>query len=45
MSKVTHLASGTLTRSGDQLSIELHQPETSPSFVTASETLSHRAHT
>jgi hypothetical protein len=34
MSKVTHLASGTLTRSGDQLSIELHQPETSPSFVT-----------
>jgi hypothetical protein len=33
MSKVTHLASGAITRSGDQLSIELHQPETSPSFV------------
>jgi hypothetical protein len=27
------LASGALNRSGDRLSIELHQPETSPSFV------------
>jgi hypothetical protein len=33
MSQVTHLASGALTHSGDQLRIELHQPETSPSFV------------
>jgi hypothetical protein len=33
MSKVTHLASGALTRAGDQLSIELHQPLDSPSFV------------
>ena len=33
MSKVTHLASGAITRSGDQLSIELHQPADSPSFV------------
>jgi hypothetical protein len=33
MSQVTHLASGALTRSGDTISIELHQPETSPSFV------------
>ena len=33
MSQVTHLASGALTRSGDQLSIELHQPADSPSFV------------
>ena len=33
MSKITELASGAITRSGDQLSIELHQPETSPSFV------------
>ena len=33
MSKVTHLASGQLNRSGDQLSIELHQPAASPSFV------------
>ena len=33
MSKVTHLASGAITRSGDRLSIELHQPADSPSFV------------
>jgi hypothetical protein len=33
MSQVTHLASGALNRSGDQLSIELHQPLGSPSFV------------
>jgi hypothetical protein len=33
MSQVTHLASGALTRSGDQLSIEIHQPADSPSFV------------
>ncbi len=33
MSQVTHLASGALNRSGDRLSIELHQPADSPSFV------------
>ena len=33
MSQVTHLAGGPITRSGDTISIELHQPETSPSFV------------
>jgi hypothetical protein len=33
MSKITHLASSAITRSGDQLSIELHQPADSPSFV------------
>jgi hypothetical protein len=33
MSKVTHLASGVLNRSGDRLSIELHRPLNSPSFV------------
>ena len=33
MSQVTHLASGALTRSGDTLSIELHQPETMPAVV------------
>jgi hypothetical protein len=33
MSQVTHLASGPITRSGDSLTVELHQPETSPSFV------------
>jgi len=33
MSKVTHLAAGQLNRSGDRLSIELHQPADSPSFV------------
>jgi hypothetical protein len=33
MSQVTHLARGALNRSGDQLSIELHQPLDSPSFV------------
>jgi hypothetical protein len=33
MSQVTHLASGALTRSGDQLGIELHSPADSPSFV------------
>ena len=33
MSQVTHLASGALNRSGDKLSIELHQPANSPSFV------------
>ena len=33
MSQVTHLASGTLNRAGDTLSIELHQPADSPSFV------------
>ena len=32
-SSPTLLASGALTRSGDTISIELHQPETSPSFV------------
>ena len=33
MSQVTHLAGGALNRSGDRLSIELHQPADSPSFV------------
>jgi hypothetical protein len=33
MSQVTHLASGPLNRSGDSLSVELHQPLDSPSFV------------
>ena len=33
MSKVTHLAGGQLTRSGDSIRIELHQPADSPSFV------------
>jgi hypothetical protein len=33
MSKVTQIASGQLNRSGDQLSIELHQRANSPSFV------------
>jgi hypothetical protein len=33
MSQVTHLASGALTRSGDSLTVELHQPLDSPSFV------------
>jgi hypothetical protein len=33
MSQVTHLASGALTRSGDSLTVELHQPLESPSFV------------
>jgi hypothetical protein len=33
MSQVTHLASGPITRSGDTVSIELHQPLDSPSFV------------
>ena len=33
MSQVTHLASGPITRSGDTISIELHQPADSPSFV------------
>jgi hypothetical protein len=33
MSQVTHLASGALTRSGDTISIELHQPLDHPSFV------------
>jgi hypothetical protein len=32
-SSPTVLASGPITRSGDQLRIELYQPETSPSFV------------
>jgi hypothetical protein len=32
-SSPTILASGALTRSGDQLSIELHQPLDHPSFV------------
>jgi len=27
MSQVTHLASGPITRSGDTISIELHQPD------------------
>jgi hypothetical protein len=33
MSQVTHLASGAITRSGDSLTVELHQPLDSPSFV------------
>jgi hypothetical protein len=33
MSKVTHLASGPPNRSGDTISIELHQPLDHPSFV------------
>jgi hypothetical protein len=33
MSQVTHLASGALNRSGDTISIDLHQPLDSPSFV------------
>ena len=33
MSQVTHLASGALTRSGDPLSIELHQPLDTPAVV------------
>ena len=33
MSQITHLASGPLNRAGDKLSIELHQPADSPSFV------------
>lgn len=33
MSKVTHLAAGAITRAGDRLSIELHRPADSPSFV------------
>ena len=33
MTQVTHLASGALNRSGDTLSIELHRPADSPSFV------------
>jgi hypothetical protein len=32
-SSPTVLASGPITRSGDTVSIELHQPETSPSFL------------
>jgi hypothetical protein len=35
MSQVTHLASGALNRSGDQLSVESHRPTDSPSFVMA----------
>jgi hypothetical protein len=33
MSQITHLASGALNRSGDNLTVELHQPLDSPSFV------------
>ena len=33
MSKAIHLASGALNRSGDVLTIELHRPLDSPSFV------------
>jgi hypothetical protein len=33
MSQVTHFASGAITRSGDSLTVELHQPLDSPSFV------------
>jgi hypothetical protein len=33
MSQVTHLASGPITRSGDTLTVELHRPLDSPSFV------------
>jgi hypothetical protein len=33
MSQVTHLASGALNRSGDSLTVDLHQPLDSPSFV------------
>ena len=32
-SSPTVLASGPITRSGDTISIELHQPQDSPSFV------------
>ena len=48
MSQVTHLASGALNRSGDTLSIELHRPADSPSFVMVvwpGETLRYHAHT
>ena len=33
MSQVTHLAGGALNRSGDSLTVELHQPLDHPSFV------------
>ena len=33
MSQVTHLASGAITRSGDTISIELHQPLDTPAAV------------
>jgi hypothetical protein len=33
MSQIIELASGRLNRSGDRLSIELHRPADSPSFV------------
>jgi hypothetical protein len=33
MSQVTHLARGPITRGGDTVSIELHQPLDSPSFL------------
>jgi len=33
MSQVTHLASGPITRSGDTISIELHQPDSMPAAV------------
>jgi hypothetical protein len=33
MSQVTHLASGPITRSGDIVSIELHQPDSMPAVV------------
>jgi hypothetical protein len=33
MSKITELASGAINRSGDRLSIELHEPLDSPRFV------------
>jgi hypothetical protein len=33
MSKVTHLASGALTRSGDMLTVELIQPDSMPAAV------------
>ncbi|HET9562551.1 MAG TPA: hypothetical protein VFP01_10625 [Propionibacteriaceae bacterium] len=33
MSKVTHLASGALNRSGDTLSVELHQPAAHPAVI------------
>jgi hypothetical protein len=33
MSQVTHLASGALNRSGDTITVELHQPDSMPAVV------------
>ena len=41
MSQVTHLASGALTRSGDLISIELHQPDSMPAAVRVDRTNDH----